>query len=225
MGPRQDTTELTSVATVPLGSEASANPAVSSSGVDDAAGVSSRGADACNGVTSSRPERATSAAGASAPTGSSLTAGVSNLLNTIVGGGILSLPFAFKSSGLLVGVFYQILFGLGSWYGGWLLLDALRYRPVDSYEALAKASLGRFGGLAYNLAALVNCYGACVSYIVVIGDIVPPLLHEFGFRPFDDHVALRSSVLIIVTCLVIFPLSALRDISALQYTSGGAIVI
>jgi amino acid permease len=152
--------------------------------------------------------------------GSSLLAATANLLNTVVGGGILSLPFAFKTCGLAAGALYQVLFGAASWYGSYLLLDALRYRPTaSSYEALALASLGPKGALAYNAAALINCYGACVSYLVAVADVIPPLLAEMG------HDVGRSVVLLLLTALVIFPLSALRDISALRYASGLAVLI
>ena len=162
----------------------------------------------------------TAAAASLPPSGSSPIAAYCNLLNTIVGGGILSLPFAFRSSGLAVGAAYQLIFGAASWYGSHLLLDTLRYQPLlRSYEALARASLGRHGALAYNVASLINCYGACVSYIIVTGDILPPLLHELG------HDVSRSAVLVGVTVIIIFPLSCLRDITALQYSSALAIFI
>ena len=152
--------------------------------------------------------------------GSSLVAGIANLLNTVVGAGILSLPYAFRSSGLAVGVAYQYIFGGASWYGSWLLLDALRSCPsCMSYEELASATLGRAGATAYNTASLINCYGACVSYLVVAGDILPPLLHESGIG------IGRPAVLTALTLVLILPLSALRDISALQYASGLSICI
>ena len=152
--------------------------------------------------------------------GSSLLAAICNLLNTVVGGGILSLPFAVKTCGLLAGALFQLLFGAASWYGSYLLLDALRYRPnASSYEVLALASLGPKGALAYNIAALINCYGACVSYLVAAADVIPPLLAELG------HDIGRPLVLVMLTATIIFPLSSLRDISALQYASGLAILI
>ena len=81
-----------------------------------------------------------SAAPPAAPA-SSLLAGTLNLLNTIVGGGILSLPFAFKSCGLLTGVLYQLVFGSMSWYGCYLLLDCLQHaKTATSFEALAQAA-------------------------------------------------------------------------------------
>ena len=58
-----------------------------------------------------------SAAAPNAAPGASLLAGTLNLLNTVVGGGILSLPFAFKSCGLVTGVLYQLVFGAMSWCG------------------------------------------------------------------------------------------------------------
>ena len=151
-----------------------------------------------------------SAAPAPAP-GASLAAGTLNLLNTIVGGGILALPFAFKSCGLLTGVLYQLVFGAMSWYGCYLLLDCLQHaKTATSFEALAQAAFGRAGFLAYNLAALVNCYGACVSYVIVVGDVLEPLCHEMGV-PLTRPILLSLAV-----GGIILPLSSLRDISSLR---------
>ena len=151
---------------------------------------------------------------------SSLLSGTLNLLNTIVGGGILSLPFAFKSCGLLTGVLYQCVFGAMSWYGCYLLLDSVQHaKTATSFEGLAQVAFGRAGFLAYNVAALVNCYGACVSYVIVVGDVLAPLCEELG-------LPLRRPLLL---CLVvgglIFPLSTLRDISSLRHASGLAVAI
>ena len=90
---------------------------------------------------------------APAAAGASLLAGTLNLLNTIVGGGILSLPFAFKSCGLLTGVLYQLVFGAMSWYGCYLLLDCLQHaKTATSFEALAQAALFGLGlGLGLGL--------------------------------------------------------------------------
>ena len=173
---------------------------------------------ACSRTSDPSPSPPSAGPGSHTP-GSSALAGFANLLNTVIGGGILSLPFAFCASGLGVGVAYQLVFGSASWFGSWLLLDALRYQPCKSYEALARAALGRWGALAYNAAALINCYGAMVSYIIVTGDILPPLLHEMGYN------VSRTVVLAALTAIIILPLSSLRDISALQYSSGLAVLI
>ena len=46
-----------------------------------------------------------------------LTSSIVNLTNTIVGGGILALPYAFASSGYLLGTLFLLVFGLASFLG------------------------------------------------------------------------------------------------------------
>lgn len=154
-----------------------------------------------------------------APVKSSLLTGTLNLLNTIIGGGILSLPYAFRSGGMVVGMLELAVFGGMSWYGSWLLLTSLRERPEKSFEGLAHSALGKGGWVAYNVAALLNCFGACISYIIVVADVLVPLSVEFGV-PISRPVLLTA-----VVALLIFPLCAMRDISSLRYASATAIGI
>jgi len=145
---------------------------------------------------------------------------VVNLLNSIVGAGILSLPFAFRECGYVSGVAMQLAFGLITFYGIWLLLTSLEFAPgVRSSEDLADRAIGRPGWYLYNVSTAVNCTGACLGYVIVIGDILVSLLAELG-APTP-----RAVLLVGVTTFVIFPLSAQRDFSALQYASAAATCI
>ena len=119
----------------------------------------------------------------SAPTrpASSRWVAVVNLLNSIVGAGILSLPYAFRECGYISGIVMQLAFGLITFYGIWLLLNSLEFAPgVRSSEDLADRALGRFGWYLYNVSTAVNCTGACLGYVIVIGDILVPLMAELG---------------------------------------------
>ena len=102
-----------------------------------------------------------------------------------------------------------------------LLLASLRYAPtLRSYEDLAHAAMGRFGWCAFNIATLLNNYGSCVGYMIVVGDAVPEALHAQLGVPVG-----RTTVLGILAAFVVLPVSALRDMSALQHASGVAVLV
>lgn len=97
-------------------------------------------------------------------------AGTLNLLNTIIGAGLLSLPFAFKSCGLLAGAAYQLVFGAMTLHAIRLLLSCLHIAgAARSYEELAQLALGRHGWLSYNLLAFANGYGSCLGCALASG--------------------------------------------------------
>jgi hypothetical protein len=71
--------------------------------------------------------------------GSSIIGSIINLTNTIVGSGILALPFAFASSGMLLGTTFLFLFSSASGFG--LHLLAVSAFKVETKNAFFKKDL------------------------------------------------------------------------------------
>lgn len=71
----------------------------------------------------------------------------SNLINAIVGSGIVGLPFAIKETGPCAGVVLVILCGLLTEKSLRLLVETAKHAHVPSYETVAEAAFGRFGFL------------------------------------------------------------------------------
>ena len=111
---------------------------------------------------------------------STIPGGTLNLMNAVVGAGILSLPFAFKLCGTLVGVCFVIIFGLFARHSAVLLLEASALKSIRSYEGLAEAAMGRAGFYAYNTIALLNGLGTLSGYVIIIGDTITILIYIRG---------------------------------------------
>ena len=137
-----------------------------------------------------------------------------NLINGIVGAGIVGIPFAVKEAGLVSGIGMIVLSALLTVKSLRLLIETAKHIDVQSYETLLEAAFGRFGFYFISLAMLCNAYGAMVSYLMIIKETLPTLL---GYAPEDVDMA--RVVLTASTLLVIFPLSLQRDMAALAATS------
>jgi hypothetical protein len=71
----------------------------------------------------------------------------SNLINAIVGSGIVGLPFAIKETGSCAGIALVILCGLLTGKSLRLLIETAKHAHVPSYETVAEAAFGRYGFL------------------------------------------------------------------------------
>jgi len=66
---------------------------------------------------------------------------------------------------------------------------------------------------------LIYCMGACVIYMDIIGDSFEPVMHTLlGSSPVY-FLSDRRLIIIITSCLVIFPLGLLRSVDSLKFTS------
>ena len=150
----------------------------------------------------------------------SLSSCVSNLANTILGAGMLGLPHAFAMAGFVPGFLMLLIFGAFSSLGLHLLSEAAdRAGRPASFYGVAEAALPG-AGVAIDIAIGVKCFGVATSYLIVIGDSMPKALSAFG----ATGAALNRRLWTLTAALVVAPLTYLRRIDGLKFTSTVALV-
>lgn len=137
-----------------------------------------------------------------------------NLINAIVGAGIVGIPFAINQCSLILGVFTVILFAVLTVKSLRLLVETAKHVDVSTYERLAEASFGKAGFNSISIAMFIMSYGAMVGYLMIIKTNLSYLL---GVD--EENKELRRAVLVVASLLVIMPLSLQRDMSNLSKTS------
>ena len=146
---------------------------------------------------------------------SSILSVLGNLMNVLVGAGILGIPFVFKISGIIGGSLIMIIFGLISIYTLNLLVKSAQESNVFHYEKLCYHCFGDVGYIYVSMCLFILDYGACLSLLIILGDSSFLLLKIFGFESYHD----RQIVLLIVSGFLIYPLCLYRDVSYLEILS------
>ncbi len=101
----------------------------------------------------------------------------STLIGTIVGAGILGIPYTIAKAGVLYGFILIILLGaaflLLNLFGGEI---ALRTKTQHQLTGYAEKYLGKTGKRFMTLAMLINIYGALIAYIIGEGSAIHSIL-------------------------------------------------
>lgn len=91
-----------------------------------------------------------------------------------------------------------------------------------NYEELMAESFGNAGTHAFCLFAGVLAFGAMSAYLVVVGDTIPEILEASGAT--SGALVDRASVIGIFGIFTVLPVSLLKDLSKLSYTSCVSVV-
>lgn len=152
---------------------------------------------------------------------SSVLGASSNLVNSIVGAGIIGIPYALRMSGLMAGMLLLVLVAVLTDKSLRLLIEQasfhprLRHLPIHTFEDLASYPFGRAGSGFVLFNMFVMAYGAMVAYLLIIKDTVPTVM---GFEH-GKNLLERNLILIATSLLVMVPLSMQRDMASLSCTS------
>ncbi|KAG8460572.1 hypothetical protein KFE25_011347 [Diacronema lutheri] len=150
----------------------------------------------------------------------SLLSSVANLCNTIVGAGILGLPYALARCGLLLGVGLLLGCALGCALSLHLLARSAHttgVRPASFYS-VANAAIPRWA-FVIDLAVAVKCFGVATSYLIVAGDMLPLVCAHLRLHP-----AFSSRELwVVLASTVAAPLACASRLDVMKYTSALAI--
>ncbi|KAI9292903.1 hypothetical protein K502DRAFT_338222 [Neoconidiobolus thromboides FSU 785] len=151
-----------------------------------------------------------------------------NMTNSIIGAGIIGLPFSMRQSGMFVGL---ILLAVLTWVADWtinLLVHNAKLSGTKSYQELAHFCFGKFGLILISVSQFVFAFGGMCAYTVIIGDTIPAVILAL-FPSIKDHPTLyllgnRKFMIALLTIGISYPLSLLRDISKLAKASFFALV-
>ncbi|XP_039255617.2 putative sodium-coupled neutral amino acid transporter 6 [Styela clava] len=156
---------------------------------------------------------------------------VFNLMNAILGSGILGLAEAMKNLGVLLFYVLLIMTACLAGYTINLLLIASKAAKETTYEGLAVKSFGFAGKVATSLMIVIHCLGAMCSYVFIIKAEMPEVVKVFfddanstisAHGDADENLPFYRSGVFLMMCvvlLVIVPLSSMKDIRFLGYSS------
>ncbi|KAI9748426.1 MAG: hypothetical protein M1815_003251 [Lichina confinis] len=150
---------------------------------------------------------------------------VVNLVNTIIGAGVLAMPLALSHMGILLGSSVIIWAGLTAGFGLYLQTRCARYleRGTASFFALSQLTYPN-AAVIFDAAIAIKCFGVGVSYLIIIGDLMPGVVEAFG--PYSETYDFLYDRRFWITAFmfVIIPLCYLRRLDSLRYTSFIALV-
>eukprot|EP00158_Paraphelidium_tribonemae_P003339 Partr_v1_DN26050_c0_g1_i1_m276 putative Solute carrier family 38 member len=146
-----------------------------------------------------------------------------NILNTILGTGMLAMPIAISSVGLIPGVFMIFLSGFFASTGLFLLSRCAEY--VGRSSSFNSISLITYPGasIVFDLAIAVKCFGVGISYLVVIGDNMTAVASSLYNLP-EGHLLLYRQFWISLFMVIIIPFSFVKRLDKLKYTSFVALI-
>ncbi|KAG8577708.1 hypothetical protein GDO81_010266 [Engystomops pustulosus] len=147
---------------------------------------------------------------------------VFNLSNAIVGSGILGLSYAMANTGIALFMILLSFVSIFSLYSIHLLLKTANEGGSLLYEQLGFKAFGICGKLAASGSITMQNIGAMSSYLYIVKYELPIVIKEL-IGPTADSSAwyLNGDYLVVmVSVFLILPLSLLRNLGYLGYTSG-----
>jgi len=161
--------------------------------------------------------------GGHGPSGGSVWGSVFNLCNSAIGAGILALPYAIKQSGVVLGMICMVLMCLVLAFTLKILVWTNRLHPIaKSYEKLVWVLYGKKASILVTLSVILTTFGACTGFLVIIGDLLPPIVKLIFPEP--DWISDRVPVALVVSLLGVLPLASLKNFNSLRFSSTMAIV-
>jgi sodium-coupled neutral amino acid transporter 11 len=146
-----------------------------------------------------------------------LFSSIVNLTNTILGAGLLAIPFAFRLSGVGLGLIFLTFVWMASALSFDVLARAAHLTGLFTYKEIAMRAWGKPLALISELCILLYTFLNLVARPIILSEYLvtvfsswidsgPPILGERWF-------------FIIIVSLIIYPLTFLRNIDALKYSS------
>ncbi|XP_037250586.1 probable sodium-coupled neutral amino acid transporter 6 isoform X2 [Falco rusticolus] len=152
--------------------------------------------------------------------GSSFGFSVFNLMNAIMGSGILGLSYAMANTGIMGFSILLLIVASLATYSVFLLLSMCTQTAVTSYEDLGLFAFGSTGKVLVATTIIIQNIGAMSSYLFIVKSELPGAVAGFLSGDESGSWYLDGRLLLLITSVcIVFPLALLPKIGFLGYTS------
>ena len=140
-----------------------------------------------------------------------------NLVSTVVGGGVLSLPFAISSQGIFGGAISILLSALAAEFSIYILIASSRSRGARGYEDVAAAALGEPARVFILILLFSLTFLILIAYSILATDILGSIVDLATAHHVLPDVSRNYVVAAFIVC--VSPLAFFRKMTALKMTS------
>ncbi|XP_008314291.1 sodium-coupled neutral amino acid symporter 2 isoform X2 [Cynoglossus semilaevis] len=145
---------------------------------------------------------------------------VFNLGNAIMGSGILGLSYAMANTGIALFVILLVAVAIFSLYSVHLLLKTANEGGALVYEQLGYKAFGLPGKVAASFSITMQNIGAMSSYLYIVKYELPIVIKTFVGEGNGEWYTNGDYLVLLVSLVIILPLSLLKNLGYLGYTSG-----
>ncbi|KAK5861222.1 hypothetical protein PBY51_022636 [Eleginops maclovinus] len=156
---------------------------------------------------------------------SSMISASFNFINSIIGSGIIGLPYALNQAGLPLGLLLLVVVAFITDYSIILLIKGGNLSGTNSYQSLVQSTFGFPGFVILSGLQFLYPFIAMVSYNITTGDTLTKVFQRIpGVGP--DHIlAERHFAILLSTIAFTLPLSLYRNIEKLGKVSFMSMVL
>ena len=156
--------------------------------------------------------------------GATLTSSITNMMNSIIGAGVLSIPNTVRKAGLLGSFLLLFICLYLSLEGAHMLSDASVYTKQDSYGTVATRLGVPKVGLIGDISMIVFDLGVSVAYLIIFFQQMLDLGHAWLGVAVETLNQWKPLICSLLALFIAWPLLSIPTMDALRFTSGIAIV-
>lgn len=143
------------------------------------------------------------------------SAAVFNVVNSIIGSGIIGLPYSMKQAGFPLGILLLFWVSYITDFSLVLLIKGGALSGTDTYQSLVNKTFGFPGYFLLSVLQFLYPFIAMISYNIITGDTLSKVFQRIpGVDPENLFIG-RHFIIVLSTIVFILPLSLYRDIAKL----------